>query len=367
MSTVPFSIREYLTTHGLAAAHLAYVVTDRNGCVRDFGGDFPHHGLPEPVCGNDIDDHLPFLIGASIEDDADFVLPHVQVGDAAPVDVRVFSRDGRHYILLFSLSDRESVLQEMQQLANETSLRHDELEREHARLHEVVAKRDQFAHMAVHDLRTPLTTLSWFVEIIGDRYGDLFNGQEQNLFDYSQQATQQASRLAQLILDCHRLEQGDFPLKQVPCNLASIVTSATNIVRPAALVKNVMLSMDLADTANVLCDHNVIDRVIWNLLSNALDFTPDGGAIKVELSCREDSWEFAVLDEGPGVPEDEQDRIFDMFVTLKTERHRKSTGLGLAFCRMAVEAHGGRIGVGNVPGGGSRFWFALPAALEQDP
>jgi signal transduction histidine kinase len=110
------------------------------------------------------------------------------------------------------------------------------------------------------------------------------------------------------------------------------------------------------------CDPALILRVIGNLLGNALKFTPETGAITITVTRIDGRPLVEVSDTGPGIPADFLVRIFDKFVQGKEGRRDKrySTGLGLAFCKLAVEAHGGAIGVSSEVGVGSRFWFELP-------
>jgi signal transduction histidine kinase len=116
-----------------------------------------------------------------------------------------------------------------------------------------------------------------------------------------------------------------------------------------------------ADPVLVSCDADVIRRVLENLINNALKFTKSDGAIWVEVESEEAGVTLSVRDDGPGIPPDQHARIFEKFgQTQSGAQQRHSTGLGLAFCRLAVEAHRGKIGVQSELGKGSRFWFTLP-------
>jgi signal transduction histidine kinase len=121
----------------------------------------------------------------------------------------------------------------------------------------------------------------------------------------------------------------------------------------------------------VICDYNLISRVIRNLFMNALKFTPKDGTISIEVESventgsqsddragKKESARISVRDTGQGIPSHYLGKVFDKFVQVESREY--STGLGLTFCKLAVEAHGGRIGVESEEGKGSTFWFTLP-------
>jgi signal transduction histidine kinase len=112
----------------------------------------------------------------------------------------------------------------------------------------------------------------------------------------------------------------------------------------------------------VVADQEIVSRIVQNFLANALRFTPAGGEIRVGIVVEASNTRVFVADTGPGVPPDFRDSIFDKFsqVAGSSPDRSRTTGLGLAFCKMAVEAHGGRIGVDSELGQGSTFWFTLP-------
>jgi signal transduction histidine kinase len=116
----------------------------------------------------------------------------------------------------------------------------------------------------------------------------------------------------------------------------------------------------------VVCDGELIQRVLVNLLGNATKFMSAGGEIRISIAPKEGDWMISVTDTGPGIPPQYHEKIFDKFGQVDTESGRKkySTGLGLTFCKLAVEAHGGRIGVESCVGKGSTFWFILPVRKD---
>ena len=113
---------------------------------------------------------------------------------------------------------------------------------------------------------------------------------------------------------------------------------------------------------SVQCDPSIIRRVLANLIGNAVDFSPEGVPVRVRVETSNGDVRVLVSDEGPGIPAAWHERIFDKFGQLQASRShvKHSSGLGLTFCKLAISAHGGRIGVESEPGQGSTFWFQLP-------
>ena len=172
------------------------------------------------------------------------------------------------------------------------------------------------------------------------------------------------------LLDVGRLEAGEMPLRLQSHDVAQIAQQAANRFSP--LLQNRTLRCDMPpEPVVILCDADVIRRVLENLISNAVKFTKSDGTIRVNVQRNAADVTISVSDDGQGIPPDEHKHIFEKFgQTDSGGQHRHSTGLGLAFCRLAVEAHRGKIGVQSEPGKGSTFSFTLPirdqAGLDKD-
>jgi signal transduction histidine kinase len=148
-------------------------------------------------------------------------------------------------------------------------------------------------------------------------------------------------------------------LRIAECDVGDAISDAIDAIR------------SLADEKNVLCrtvhvraavDRDVIARVIQNLVTNAVKLTPPGGDVRVSLQTKDEALRVEVTDHGPGIAAEHHPKIFEKFGQLDTNVRQSipSSGLGLYFCKLAVEAHGGRIGVDSEIGKGSTFWFELP-------
>ncbi len=228
--------------------------------------------------------------------------------------------------------------------------------------------RDNLVHMVVHDMRTPLTSIKGFLQMLntveGERMSD--DGRE-----YVAIATADADNLIELInslLDVSKMEAGEMTLDLGECNLIDIIREVMGKVE--SLRENRQFTLDAPEEPmTVLGDARLLARIIQNLLGNALKFTPDGGCISVGLEADQRGVRVYVRDSGPGIPDESLERIFEKFgrVTPRQNQRQYSTGLGLTFCKLAVEAHGGSIGVDSEVGKGSTLlvYHTLSVAIIQ--
>jgi two-component system, sensor histidine kinase and response regulator len=228
-------------------------------------------------------------------------------------------------------------------------------------LQELETARERLTHMIVHDLRSPLTGILGYLELI--RMDAQAAGDKETL-DNSEEARIIVWRLTELIsqvLDVSRLETGHLPLSVAETDLVALLPKAISALGPPP--NGVKVAYDLPEKpVMVACDRELISRVAMNLVGNAFKFTPRGGQVHIGLAAENGRARLTVTDNGPGVPPEFREMIFDKYGQAPQGRiiGVRSTGLGLAFCKLAVEAHGGAIGVEGPEGGGSRFWVDLP-------
>lgn len=229
--------------------------------------------------------------------------------------------------------------------------------------------REDLVHMAVHDLRNPLNVMSQSLEYVQQITAHGGSEDVRPWIDLALGGVRRMLVLVNAILDANRLESGEMPLELRSCSLIEIMRRAVLAQAPMAAGRRVLLTCDGApDGATARIDPELIDRVLQNLLDNAIRSTPPGGAVVLRADtwpARDGAREAApaeycliVADEGPGIPPDLQERLFERFVTGR----RHGVGLGLAFCKLAVEAHGGRIWAESTPARGAMFRFTVPAA-----
>ncbi len=173
-------------------------------------------------------------------------------------------------------------------------------------------------------------------------------------------ASSELIRTCNDLLDISRLEAGKMPLNLQLCNLTHVARSGIAAVKALASDRHVELQGPAELRA--LCDPDAMRRVVENLVSNALKFAPRDTEVKVELRRDLGSLQIRVSDEGPGIPIEYQEKIFDKFGQAQARREQQvhAAGLGLAYCKLAVQAHGGEITVRSKVGAGSIFIVTLP-------
>jgi PAS domain S-box-containing protein len=223
--------------------------------------------------------------------------------------------------------------------------------------------REDLTSMVYHDLRSPLSNVVSSLDVLEALLPVEEDEEIKSLFDIATRSTQRIQRLTKSLLDINRLEKGQPITEQKPVDPYSMAESAYQAMIPHATNKEQDLSINVPkDLPEVMADRDMIERVLINLLENAIKFTPPKGAIEVGAETNQENARFWVHDTGPGIDPDQKDKIFDKFTRLDTNERAKGLGLGLAFCRLAVEGHGGKISVESPPEGGSLFYFTIPLA-----
>jgi signal transduction histidine kinase len=226
--------------------------------------------------------------------------------------------------------------------------------------------RKDMTHTMVHDLRNPLTGIVAALNMVLDGYlGELFPPQREVL-TVAQSSSEHMMNLVNAILDVDRLESGRMPVTLTAVNAADLVREAVQVQAALAHSKKLQLECDLPHgLPPVLVDVNLIQRVLENLIGNALKFTPEGGCVRVAARLAQEPPDAAVVlisisDTGPGIPLEIQSQLFQKFVTGGQQEH--GSGLGLAFCKLAVEAHRQHIWVDSSASKGTTFTFSLAEA-----
>jgi PAS domain S-box-containing protein len=220
------------------------------------------------------------------------------------------------------------------------------------------AQREGMARTMVHDLRSPLTVILGGIELA--LASASLPESTREVLEAGRRNSERMLELLGAILELYRLQVGQAALERSRLAPGELVEDALRLVAPRAAAKGLRLETELPpDLPPVDADRRLMQRVLQNLLDNALKFTPAGGRIRVSARAAGTEVVLCVRDDGPGIPAKLGESVFREFVTGTLEGH--GTGLGLAFCRQAVEAHGGRIWLQKVAPG-TAVEFSLPAA-----
>ncbi|MBP7687461.1 MAG: GAF domain-containing protein, partial [Thermoflexales bacterium] len=248
-------------------------------------------------------------------------------------------------------------------IALENARLYSELHSNYERLQTLERLRDDLTHMIVHDLRTPLTSFITGLPLIGE-LGDL-NEIQQKLLTRVLHGGDTLLSMINNLLDIARMESGSLQLNRADVSAAAVTAWAVEQITMLAEDKRLQVVQHIAADVPVFqADLDLLKRVLVNLLGNAIKFSPTAGVVTVavRLAAEEHAVQFSVTDIGPGIDPKHFDRIFEKFGQVQTMEHgrKASTGLGLTFCKLAVEAHGGCIWVESEVGRGSTFIFTLP-------
>lgn len=243
---------------------------------------------------------------------------------------------------------------------------HDQVKEDFCRLQELEQLRDNLTHLIVHDLRSPLMVMSMSFEIVRPEMKQL-SPDNQDVMLTAQNACRGLIEMVSSLLDVSRMENGKMPLNRMSCDLCEIARAAAEAMAVSARAKN--LTLHVADsTSHCDADRELVRRIFDNLLANAIKFSRTDATIEVDVASTGEGFRCSVSDHGYGIPPEYHKRIFEKFGQVESRRENKiySTGLGLTFCKLAVETHGGQIGVESQVDQGSTFWFTLPGGLKKE-
>jgi len=219
--------------------------------------------------------------------------------------------------------------------------------------------RNEFVLRASHELRTPVTGLQMAFGLLRERLHFAEATREADLLRTVNEEMERLVRLIHDLLNFSRYQSGQQKLERTPCDLGELLQHVRQRFIDQAASRSISLECELHEPLPLLnLDHLQMERVLDNLLGNALRHTPTGGQIRLQARRQGERVILNVEDNGEGIPYGQQKRIFEPFVQIN--RRQGGAGLGLALCREIVQLHGGRIGVYSRPGQGSNFYVALP-------
>ena len=232
-------------------------------------------------------------------------------------------------------------------------------------LKSAMAMQDQLSQFIVHDLRSPLTNILTGLQTLDIIAHDELTTEAKEIVEMGVISSNRMLNLINTLLDVPKMESGRMPVHQDEVQAAELVEQAFQQVGSWALQNNITLKADITpEDMKLIADRDLTVRVITNLLSNALKFSPVDAEILVSVCHGENGLiKFSVKDQGPGIPEAWAKKVFDKYAQIEARKDgaRIGTGLGLTFCQLAVESHGGKIWLESQVGKGTTFIFTLPA------
>jgi signal transduction histidine kinase len=246
-------------------------------------------------------------------------------------------------------------------------------------MRETNTQMDTFLGMAGHELKTPLTSMKLALQLAERRIQQRGRCEPTApndgapFLEQMRVAEHQVDRLDRLVndlLDVSRVQAGRLELQLGPTDLATVVREAVDEQRQAHPERTLLPQLSPERAVSVWADAERIGQVVTNYLTNALKYSPADCPVAVGLDMEEQQVRVWVRDEGPGIPREEQERIWDRFHRVKGIEVQSGSGvglgLGLHICRTIVERHQGQVGVESAPGQGSTFWFILPLDSQRE-
>ena len=226
--------------------------------------------------------------------------------------------------------------------------------------------REDLTSMIYHDLRSPLANVVSSLDVIADMVPDDQRDTVLSILKIAENSTDRIQRLVSSLLDVNRLEMGQPVADQKVVDTLSLIKNAMADMEPAIRGRRQTMVNDLPNKlSSVWVDEDMARRVLINLMENSSKFTPVKGQIEVGAHDEGDWVHIWIKDNGPGIPPAEQEHVFDKFTRLRGKSKPGGLGIGLAFCRLAVQGHGGRIWIESESGNGATFHFTFPVATEE--
>ncbi|MCX7797119.1 MAG: response regulator [Melioribacter sp.] len=288
----------------------------------------------------------------------------------AILEYKINTKDGKKIWLREILKvarNEEGIISETHSIIfNITTLRQREIELENINksLRELNAAKDQFISIVSHDLRAPFTTLLGFSEILLNEKG-LSEEERTEYLKYIYEASKTELNLINCLLDWSRLQTGRIKIEPTRLNVKNTIANAITSLIPITVRKNIDVKIDIPSNLYMYADERLISQAVLNLVSNAVRFTPSGKEVNIiSQRFKEGMIEIVVIDQGTGIPEEGQSKLFRIdqkFITPGTEGD-KGSGLGLMLVKEIIDKHGGQVWFYSELGKGSEFHITVPEA-----
>ncbi len=276
------------------------------------------------------------------------------------------------YGMLADITDRREAELRLEETNTALAQVNERLRQQYVQLRDLERTKEDLTAMIVHDMRNPVSVILVSLDTLRSTFPATYEDQgARELLEMAERSGRQLMNMINDLLDISRLESGAMKLKLEPVPPVELQEAA--LERVALLIERDDLTLRRQaeqELPLIMADREALIRVLVNLLTNALKFTPAGGEVRsqVQRAPEEAAVTFSVADTGPGIPPEFHEKIFEKFAQVDARRQgtKPSTGLGLTYCKLAVEAHGGRIWLRSEPGHGAEFFFTIPAADDRE-
>jgi light-regulated signal transduction histidine kinase (bacteriophytochrome) len=237
-----------------------------------------------------------------------------------------------------------------------------EIESSHRRLTSINNELEQFAYIASHDLQEPVRTISMYVNLLQKQFPNLINEKTEKYFEFINSSSTRMTALIRNLLDYSRIGRRS-ELKSIDCN--SLIENVKSDL--SSKIRETEATIKVNKLPTIVGYEVELQLLFQNLIDNALKFRKKGEKAFIEISCNEEiDWVFSVSDNGIGIEELNQERIFKIFHRLHTDKEYEGSGIGLAHCKKIVDLHEGKIWIESHEGQGSTFYFTIKQSLRTD-
>jgi len=256
------------------------------------------------------------------------------------VPYRVGEAERRAYAIITDITDLKETQRELEETVADLERSNEQLE--------------QFAYIASHDLQEPLRMVSSYVDLIESEYGDELDDEADEYVAYAVNGAERMQAMIDGLLDYSRVTTRGGAFDTVD---AGAVFERTR-KDLELLIEDASATVTAGDLPTITADENQLAQLFQNLLKNALKHAGDSPTIRVDAEARDGEWVFSVADDGPGIPERQQDSVFEIFE--QGARENEGTGMGLAICQRIVARHDGEVWLDSTEGEGATFYFSIP-------
>jgi signal transduction histidine kinase len=356
MAHLPTPVLDYLNHLTVEDREPAFLLVNHHGNLIGWGGPVDAYGISDLRAGEPAGELISFLEGMFPLESKRIALPCIETGAGRPAELHLFPAAEGDYAILLDARTQERQQKLMQQKGNEQNLSYQRLIKE-------VQKKEILLHSIVHDLGEPLMGIKGGFEFLAN---EEISAQGREFLEIGLRQVRKQEELVGEILrafaaEVESLETFSIEPEQAP-DLLLAANTVSEALSPAFALNEVelLLELDPYSTGDwkVIGEQSRLERVISNLMENALRYTPAHSTVTFTCHDEGDKVLATIDDQGPGIPPELADSLFQKIIQSKKGRGR--IGLGLYFCRIMIENWGGEIGHLPLEHGGTRFWFRLP-------